>query len=218
MNRRTVAGLCLIASPALHVVSYFLWPAGSEGSAATQLASAAAHPGQMALASLVETVGWVLLLPALAVLWGEVRGRGRVLVGIGVWGAVLGILGFAVSGVLNLVTIDLGGTTNGLAAFDAVRHDGRIVSAVVLSILLGLLSLVVLLAGAARAGLGGWWMPVAGFVAVVADQVLSESENPLLLSAAFLPMAVALGAVGARLLSRPVSAPVAADTAVPAAA
>jgi hypothetical protein len=201
MNRRTVAGLCLIASPALHVVSYFLWPAGSEGSTATQLAAAAAHPGQMALASLVETLGWVLLLPALAVLWSEVRGRGRVPVGIGVWGGALGILGFTVSGVLNLVTIDLGTTAGGAAVHDAVRHDGRIVASVVLPILLGLLALVVLLAGLARAGVGGWWMPVAGLVAVAADQVLSDSENALLLSAAFLPMAAALAAVGVRLLS-----------------
>jgi len=217
MNRRTVAGLCLIASPVLHVVSYFLWPAGSEGSAATQLATAAAHPGAMALASLVETTGWVLLLPALAVLWGEVRGRGRVLVGIGVWGAVLGILGFTVSGVLNLVTTDIAGTSNGLAVFEAMKHDGRIASAVVLPILIGLLSLVVLLAGAARAGLGGWWMPVSGFVAVVADQVLSESGNPLVLSVAFLPMAVPLAMIGTRLLSPPAATPVA-DVAVPAAA
>ena len=201
MNRRTVAGLCLLASPVLHLVSYFLWPAHSEGSTATQLAAAAAHPGQMALASLVETLGWVLLLPALAVLWGEVRGRGAVLVGIGVWGGVLGVLGFAVSGVLNLVTIDLGRTSGGAAAFDAVRHDGRMVASVVLPILLGLLALVVLLAGLARAGLGGWWMPVAGFVAVAADQVLSESENALLLSAAFLPMAMPLALIGVRLLS-----------------
>lgn len=217
MNRRTVAGLCLIASPALHVVSYFLWPAGSEGSTATQLATAAAHPGAMALACLVETLGWVLLLPALAVLWGEIRGRGRVLVGIGVWGSVLGILGFTVSGVLNLVTTDIARTSNGLAVMHAMKQDGRIASAVVLPILLGLLSLVVLLAGAARAGLGGWWMPVAGFVAVAADQVLSESGNPVVLSVAFLPMAVPLALIGVRLLSSPAAMPVA-DVAVPAAA
>src|SRR4051812_20990479 len=85
VNRRSIAGACLIASPLLHLVSYFLWPVGSEGSAATQLATAAAHPGAMLAASVVETVGWVLLLPPLAVLWNEVRGRGAALVGTGVW-------------------------------------------------------------------------------------------------------------------------------------
>lgn len=211
MNRRTAAGICLIASPVLHLATSFLWPPGSEGSAATQLASAAAHPGAMAAATLTETVGWVLLLPALAVLWEELRGRGRVLVGIGVWGAVVGVLGFTVSGVLNLVTVDLGRSAGGLGAYDAIRRDGFMFATVVLPIMLGLVALVVLLAGVARAGLGGWWLPVAGAVAVVADQVVSDSANPLVVSASFVPMAVALVAVGARLLTPraiPAAAPV----------
>jgi hypothetical protein len=215
MNRRTVAGVCLIASPVLHLASSFLWPAGSEGSAATQLVSAAAHPGAMAAATLTETAGWVLLLPALAVLWEELRGRGRALVGVGVWGAVVGVLGFMVSGVLNLVTVDLGRSAGGLAAYTAIRHDGFVVGTVVLPIMLGLVALVVLLAGVARAGLGGWWLPVAGAVAVVADQVVSDSANPLVVSASFLPMAVALAAVGARLLGAR-AVPVTASAPVPA--
>lgn len=200
MNRRIVAGVCLIASPVLHIACSFLWPAGSEGSAATQLASAAAHPGAMAAATLTETAGWVLLLPALAVLWEEVRGRGRVLVGIGVWGGVLGVLGFMVSGVLNLITVDLGRSTGGLAAYDSIRHDALMFATVVLPIMLGLVALVVLFAGIARAGLGGWWLPVAAAVAVVADQVVSDSANPLVVSASFLPIAAAMVTLGARLL------------------
>jgi hypothetical protein len=199
MYRRTVAGICLIASAVLHTVSYFFWPAGSEGSAATQLAAATAHPGAMTAAALTETAGWLLLLPALAVLWGEVRDRGAALVTVGAWLGILGVVGFAVSGVLNFVTSDLAGLYAGTAAYDAIRSDGRIVGAVVLPILLGLVGLVVLLCGVARAGLGGWWMPAAGAVAVIADQVLSEVENPLVLAAAFLPMAAALVAVGVRL-------------------
>lgn len=201
MNRRTVAGACLVASPVLHLVSYFLWPAGSEGSDATQLAAAAAHPGAMAAASLTETVGWVLLLPALVVLWDELRGSGRVAVGIGVWGAVLGVLGFTASGVLNEVTVDLARTTSGTRAFTAIRHDGLLGATVVAPILLGLVAVVVLLVGVARAGLGGWWLPVAGGVSLVADQVLSDSSSGALLALAFLPMGVALGVVGWRLLT-----------------
>lgn len=201
MNRRAVAGVCLIASPTLNLISHFLWPAGSEGSAATQLASAAAHPGAMAAAALTETAGWVLLLPGLVQLWADLRGRGRVAVGIGVWGAVLGVLGFIVSGVLNLVTIDLARSTHGTGVVLAIKHDGLIFDTVVLPIMLGLVAQVVLLAGVARAGLGGWWLPVAGAVSVVADQVLSDSANSLLVAATSLPMALALAAVGARLLS-----------------
>lgn len=217
MNRRTVAGVCLIASPALNLGSHFLWPAGSEGSAATQLASAAAHPGAMAAAVLTEIAGWVLLLPGLVQLWTELRGRGRVLVGIGAWGGVLGVLGFVVSGVLNLVTVDLARSTRGTAAFLAVKHDGLIVGLVVLPILLGLVALVVLLAGAARAGLGGWWLPAAGAVSVVADQVLADSTNVPLVAATLLPMAAAMAAVGVRLL-RGAAQPARASAHVPAAA
>jgi hypothetical protein len=202
MNRRTVAGVCLIASAVLHTVSYFLWPAGSEGSAATQLASAAAHPGAMTAATLTETAGWLLLLPALVVLWSEVRGRGAALVTVGAWLAILGVAGFVVSGVLNVVTVDLAALHDGTAAYDAIRSDGRVFGTVVVPILLGLVGLVVLLCGLARAGLGGWWMPVAGAVAVVADQVLGDSANPLLLAAAFAPMAAALIAVGLRMVDR----------------
>jgi hypothetical protein len=199
VNRRHVAAACLIVSPVLHLASYFLWPAGSEGSTATQLATAAAHPGAMTGAALVEALGWVLLLPALAVLWHEIRGRGSMLVTIGVWGTVLGVLGFVSSSVLNLVTVDLAATPHGLAAFTAIKDDGRIALAVVLPILLGLVAQVVLLAGVARAGLAGWWLPVCGAVSVVLDQVTSESGSALVLSAAFLPMAAALVTVGLRM-------------------
>ncbi|MGZ4657204.1 MAG: hypothetical protein ACXVGE_09580 [Blastococcus sp.] len=199
MNRRTVAAACFVASPVVHLASYFLWPAGSEGSTATQLSTAAAHPGAMTAAALVEALGWVLLLPALAVLWNEVRGRGTVLVTIGVWGAVLGVLGFFASSVMNVVVVALAGTAHGLEAMTGIKDGGMIALVVVLPLLLGLVALVVLLAGVARAGLAGWWLPVAGAVSVVLDQVTSESGNALVLSAAFLPMAAALVTVGARL-------------------
>jgi hypothetical protein len=199
MNRRAVATVCLVASPVLHLASYFLWPAGTEGSDATQLATAAAHPGAMTTAALVEALGWVLLLPALAVLWSEFRGRGSRLVTIGVWGSVLGVLGFVSSSVLNLVTVALAGTSHAAESFAALKHSGAIALTVVLPIVLGLVALVVLLAGLSRAGVAGWWLPVAGAVSVVLDQVTSDSGNALVLSAAFLPMAVALVAVGVRL-------------------
>lgn len=201
MNRRIVAAACLFVSPALHLVSYFLWPAGTEGSDAVQLTTASTHPGAMTAAAVVEALGWVLLLPALAVLWHEFRGRGSTLVSIGVWGGVLGVLGFVGSTVLNLVTVAIAGSSHAVESFTAIKHSGTVALTVVLPILLGLVALVVLLAGLSRAGVAGWWLPVAGAVSVVLDQVTAESANPLLLSAAFLPVAVALATVGARLAS-----------------
>jgi hypothetical protein len=217
MNRRSVAAICLFVSLVLHLASYFIRPSGSEGSAARQLATAAAHPGATAAAALVEIVGWAFLLPALVVLWSDVRGRGRVLVGIGTWGAVIGVLGFTAGSLLNVISVDIARSPGGIAVYDAIQHDGLVFAVFVLAIMLGLVALVVLLAGVARAGLGGWWLPVAGVVSVIGDQATGDSSNPLLLSAAFLPMAVALVAVGARLL-RGVPQPAAAPAPVPAAA
>jgi hypothetical protein len=204
VNRRTVAAVCLFVSPVLHAVSYLLWPAESEGSDAAQLAAAATHPGAWAAAAVTEAVGWMLLLPALAVLWFEIRGRGARLVTIGVWGSVLGVFGFYAGTVLNLVTIDIGRLDDGARVYDALRGDGLLAVAAVLPLMLGLLSLVVLLAGIARAGWAGWWLPALGAVAVVASEVLPGVQTPLLLIAAFAPMAAAWVVVGLRLTARPV--------------
>ena len=168
-----------------------------------QVATAAAHPGAMTAAALVEALGWVLLLPALAVLWNEVRGRGSVLVTIGVWGTVLGVLGFVSSSVLNLVTVALAGTPSGLASLTAMkreRHDraGRRP------------------ADPARTGRAGrparrprprrrGRLVAAGRRALCpwcSTRCTSESGNALVLAAAFLPMAVALGTVGSGSLPR----------------
>jgi hypothetical protein len=58
---------------------------------------------------------------------------------------------------------------------------------------------------------------VAAGVAVVADQLTSDSANPLVVSASFLPMAAAMVALGARLL-RGADRPAEAAAPVPAAA
>jgi hypothetical protein len=112
---------------------------------------------------------------------------------------------------MNLVTVALAPTSSGLPAFTTIKDDATIALVVVLPILLGLVALVVLLAGVARAGLAGWWLPVAGAASVVLDQVTAESGNALVLSAAFLPMAAALVTVGFRLgASTPAEEPISA--------
>jgi len=198
MNRRIVAASCLFVAPVLHAVSYLLWPAGSEGSDAAQLAGAAGHPGAWTAATVTEAVGWLLLLPALAVLWSEIRGRGARLVTVGVWGAVLGTFGFYAGTVLNLATIDIARLDRATQVYDALRSDGRLALVAVLPLMLGLLSWVVLLAGIARAGWAGWWLPALGVVAVVASEMLGDLQGVLLV-VAFAPMAAAWIVVGARL-------------------
>jgi hypothetical protein len=202
MNRRLVAAGCLAASPVLVSASHFLWPAHSEGSKAQQIAAAGTHSTAWATATFVETVGWLLLLPALVVLWQCVTGRGRRLTASGVWVSIAGLFGYYGAGVMNLVTIEMGRRHDPAAmiAFtQALKHDNSLFLLVVAPLLLGTLALVVVFAGLARAGWVGWWVPVAAFLAIAASQALSSSENGPALVAAYLPMTIACIVTASRL-------------------
>jgi hypothetical protein len=204
MNRRSGAGVCLAASAALHALSYFLWPKSSEGTHAEQLAAAGAHSAAWAAATWVETAGWLLLIPALAVMWNEVRGRGRTVTAAAVWLSILGVAGYVGAGVMNVVTIALGRYHDhqaALAVFDWLHKDTGLFLIVVAPIMLGTLALVLLMVGLARAGWVGWWAPVAAFVGLAATEALSSSANPLLLTAAFAPMGASWVAAGRHLLA-----------------
>jgi hypothetical protein len=206
MSRRTIAGACLLAAPVLHAASYFLWPSGSEGTYAQQLTSARAHAGAWTAATWVETIGWLLLLPALVLVWHELRGRGRTLTAVGVWVSVLGVLGFFAAGVLNVVTIALARKADpaaALEALEALHGDSGLFLMAVAPLLLGLLGFVTLAAGLARAGWVGWWAPVASLVAVVTSEALSESDNPVLLTLTFAPLAAAWWAMARGVLHAP---------------
>ena len=202
MNRRTVAAACLAASPLLVSLSHFLWPAHSEGTDAEQIAAAGTHAAAWAAATIVETVGWVLLVPALFALWQEARARGRVLTGVGVWLAIAGIFGYYGAGLMNLVTIEVGRHQNnpsGVALVQAMKHDPALFWMLVAPLLLGTLAFALVFAGLARAGWIGWWAPAAVFVGLIASQALSASDNPLLLTAAFAPLTVTFVVAAARL-------------------
>lgn len=202
MNRRRTAAACLAGSPLLVTTSHFLWPAHSEGTHAQQLAAAGAHTGVWAAATVVETLGWVLLVPALVVIWQSVNGRGQRLTAIGVWLAVAGMFGYYGSGVMNLVTIVMGRQRDSarmLSLVDSFKHDSGLFLLVVAPLLLGTLALIAVFAGLARAGLVGWWAPAAVFTAIVATQVLSESDNAVLLALALSPLTVTCLVVAQRL-------------------
>src|SRR3954451_11888207 len=158
MNRRTTAAACLAASPLLVTASHFLWPAHSEGTDAQQLAAAGAHSAAWAAATVVETIGWMLLVPAFVVIWQAVAGRGQRLTAIGVWLSVAGVFGYLGAGVINLVTLVMGGqgAPHRMVALDAAfRHESAMFWLVVAPLLLGTLALIVVFAGLAPAGWGG---------------------------------------------------------------
>ena len=200
MNRRTVAGVCLIAAPLAHLASCFFWPAGSEGRPPSRSPPLPRTPARSPRPPWRMPSAGCCCCRRSSCCGRRSAAAGATLVSIGVWGTVLGVFGYVSGAVLTLVTVDLGRSAAGAAVYEAIKHDGTVTAVVVLPILLGLLSLVLLLAGVARAGLGGWWLPVAGAVSVVADQLTAEVENPFVLAAGFLPMAVALGYLGRQLL------------------
>jgi hypothetical protein len=207
MNRRTTAALCLATSPVLVSASHFLWPAHSEGTDAEQIAAAGAHSTAWALATWAETVGWLLLVPALVVIWLSVTERGRRLTAISAWLGIAGTFGYYGAGLMNLVTIELG-RHHDPAATDALmrslKHDPGLFWLAVAPILLGTLALVGVFAGLARAGVVGWWAPAAAFVAIASSLALSSSENAWALVLAYLPMTVVCIVTATRLTDTPV--------------
>jgi hypothetical protein len=202
MNRRTFAAGCLVLAPLLVSASHFFWPAGSEGSDSEQIHAAALHPAAWTTATVVETAGWLLFVPGLLALWSLATGRGRVLTGTGVWLSVLGMAGYYGAGVMNLVTIGMGRRHDDAtmaALMHALKHDPAMFWFLVAPLLLGTLSLFVAFLGFARAGLVGWWAPAAVLVGIVASQLLSESDDALLLAAAFTPITAACVGAARRL-------------------
>jgi hypothetical protein len=205
MNRRSIVALCLAASPALVSASHFLWPAHSEGTDVQQLAAAGAHGGAWAAATVVETVGWLLLVPALVVIWQSVTGRGRWLTAIGAWLSIAGIFGYYGAGLMNLVAVEMGrrhDPATMAAVMHSLKHNSSLFWLLVAPLMLGTLALVLVFAGLVRAGWVGWWAPVAAFVAIAASQVLSDSDNAWALVAAYLPMTVASIVIATRLSDR----------------
>jgi hypothetical protein len=194
MNRRTTAAICLGAAPILITASHFLWPAHSEGTDAQQIAAAGAHAGAWAAATVVETLGWVVFVPALIGLWSAVSGRGRRMTTIGVWLSIAGMFGYYGAGIMNVVSIELGRRHDPVATAalaHALKHNGTLFLLLVAPLLLGTLALILTFVGVARAKLVGWWAPVAVFVGIAASQVLSSSENAILLALAFAPVTAA---------------------------
>jgi hypothetical protein len=200
------AATALVAAPVLMSLSHFLWPAGAEGGRDQQFTAAAAHPVAWVAAGAVEALGWLALVPALVVLVRLVTGRGRVPTRIGAAVTAVGVLGHLAGAVLNAAAVPLAQRPDraaALAAYDGLTGDTATVLAVVLPILLAGPGLAVLAVGLVRAGWIGWWAPAAVLVTAVATELLAESADPLLLTAALLPLAAVLVAVARRLAGEP---------------
>ncbi len=90
--RRTLAGLCLIAAPLVLLLALLLHP----GEVGTGVQTEAEYPGRVLATNLLIVLSSVLFVPALVGLLRVIRGRGVVLVHVGVGLALIGVIGHAV--------------------------------------------------------------------------------------------------------------------------
>src|SRR3954464_1009080 len=87
--RKTVAGACMMAAPALGLVGFIVSP-GLDADAGAQLATVAAHRDQWLISELLVMAGLVALVPAILGLMHMLREREA---GLGHAGGALAMLG-----------------------------------------------------------------------------------------------------------------------------
>jgi len=204
INRRTGAA-CLVVAPVLHIASALLWPVGSEGDTPTQLATAAAHPGQTVLAAGLDMVSWWLLVPAVVALVAVLPGRGRTLAVVSAVLTTLGAFAATAGTMLNIVAVVLGAHDVDPALYDAVKHDGA-VGVFVLLLLLGVVGQLLIPAAAWRGRLVSWWVLALMLVGVVATEVVLAEATGVATALGYLPVLAAQVLV-ARAIARPVADP-----------
>src|SRR5579875_3267024 len=184
--RRSIAGSAFVAAPLLKLGSVLLWP--TQGSAAVELRSAAAHPsawlaaGFLWLAFVACLGAGTLGLPHLVR-----RGPGSWLVQGGAAVVLLSMLGFGAAGALGAQEVALAHEPNRqamLALHYEMRHSNALFVYVLL-LMAGELALVALFAGLRRARLVPIWQPVAMVVAIGFD-VAGDSKALGIVESVFL--------------------------------
>src|SRR4051794_9113388 len=189
INRRALAGYALIAAPVFKLASVLVWP--TQGKAAVELRSAAAHPAAWTAATFL----WLAFVACIGAgtlgLAQLVRsGRGARLVQGGSGMVLLAMLAWGGAGALALQEIVLAREPNrgAMLALDAdMRHSSGLFVYVLL-IMLGELALVAVFAGLRRARLVPLWQPLAMVGAIVLDiagdtKLLGVLESGLLVLA-----------------------------------
>ena len=208
MNRRTAAAGCQIAAPLVFLAATAVYPPGSDAAA-----MAAAHPSRWAVAVLLEAASGVLAVPGAVGVAAALRDRGRTLGLLGAAGAVLSLVFLAAAVPVNLVAVALART---VPAAGATRVLAELHALPALQVLLGCYFLgtlggLLLLAGAARGRLVGWWVPLVALAGTVAVGAV-DSAGPLETGLQLLVTVPAV-AVGVGLLRSPVARATAPDAA-----
>jgi hypothetical protein len=198
--RRTVAGLCLIAAPAALGAALLIHPGEGE---AGLVGSIAENPGRIQAASLLIILSTVLFVPALMGILNLVRGRGVILVHIGVGLMLIGVIGHAVWSGFQVVLAALTQSNLDQAQLAAtIEGSGPPPALIVIMVmfLVGFfLGLVVLATGLWRSRAVPRWVPVGLILVAASDFVLPGGK---IFAAIGVALAVAcFGAIGLKLLA-----------------
>ncbi len=169
--RRTLAGVSCALAPAALLGSLLVHPGGAEDQL---IATVAAEPGRTQAAALLVLAAALFFVPAMAGIAHLVRGRGVVLVHLGVALTIIGAIGHAVFAGFQIVlagTISSGVDPAELEVLvEEVPNAGFVV--VLVTFLLGFMPGLLLVAAALwRSRVVAAWVPL-GLVAIVLTDVV----------------------------------------------
>ena len=204
--RKTVAGGCMIAAPALFLLASVVTPAASNNSDAALIQAAASDPDRWISGALLALAGWALFLPAVLGLMHMLRERG---VAFGHVGGALALAGTvcAIANTTLFVMIwqmGAGGTDQMIGLLE--RLGTETASGVVLFILPVLVTIgaLVLCWGLTATHIAPLWMTLPLALGACAYAIASIALAQELFIAASALTLVGLGAIGRMVLAETV--------------
>jgi hypothetical protein len=197
--RRYTAGVALALFPALLAVEAPIDPAG-DGTGDMMYTAATEHEGALALSAALLFVSGILMIPAVMAILHQARDRGSALANTGAVLGVLGGLGHVAIAMFYLFALALPGGDQAQMVSYVERVNSSAAGAVAFPLILCFALGVLVLGWAAwRAGLVGWWGPVAVTVAVLVAEVLPAGAPALQVGANVLATVV-FGFLGVRVI------------------
>jgi hypothetical protein len=198
--RRTVAGLCLIAAPLVLLLALLFHPGEGE---AGLVQTVAEHPGRVEASNLLIVLSSVLFVPALIGLLRPVRGRGVILVHIGVGLALIGVIGHAVWAGFQVVLVGMVQSGVDREQLSAMVEGGPPNAGFVVVMLMFLagffLGMIVLAVGLWRSRVIPRWAAVCIALAPLLDFLPVDNKALFLIGPAL--AIIGFGAMGLKLLA-----------------
>lgn len=197
--RRYTGGIALALFPALLAVEAPIDPAG-DGTGEMMYSAATEHAEALGLSAALLFISGILMIPAVTAILHQARDRGSALANTGAVLGVLGGLGHVAIALFYLFALALPGGDQAQMVSYVERVNSSAVGAVAFPLILCFALGVLVLGWAAwRAGLIGWWGPVAVTAAVLVAEVL-PAGIPALQVAANALATVVFGFLGLRVI------------------